>query len=100
MLTVKAILRCFELVSGLRINFYNHQVGSVGISQLDTVIYYKCLNCLQMKIPFKYLGMMVAGNPRRSVFWNPVVDKIRSRLSRWKDRILSMTGRICLIKSY
>ena len=25
--------------------------------------------------------------------------KIRSRLSRWKGRLLSMTGRICLIKS-
>jgi len=33
------------------------------------------------------------------VFWNPIVDKIHSRLSRWKGRMLSMVGRICLIKS-
>jgi len=52
-----------------------------------------------MKLPFKYLGMIIGGNPRRSVFWNPIVDKIHSRLSRWKGRMLSMVGRICLIKS-
>jgi len=52
-----------------------------------------------MAISFKYLDMTVGGNPRRTVFWNPVVDKIRSRLSQWKGKMLSMTGRICLIKS-
>jgi len=36
--------------------------------------------------------MLVGGNPRRSAFWNSVVDKIRTRLSRWKGRMLSMTG--------
>jgi len=52
-----------------------------------------------MGLPFKYLGMPIGGNPRKKVFWNPVVEKIRSRLSRWKGRLLSMAGRICLIKS-
>ena len=32
------------------------------------------------------------------MFWNPIVDKIRSRLSRWKGRVVSMVERICLIK--
>jgi len=37
-----------------------------------------------MDLPFKYLGMIIGGNPRRCEFWNPIVNKIRSRLSRWK----------------
>jgi len=52
-----------------------------------------------MELPFKYLGMTIGGNLMRAEFWNPVVSKIRYRLSRWKDRLLSVAGRICLIKS-
>ena len=98
-LTVKAILRCFELVSGLRINFHKSAVGVVGISNLDMIFFSKCLNCRQMALPFKYLGVTIGGNPRRVVFWNPIIDKIKSRLSSWKGRMLSVAGRICLIKS-
>jgi len=99
MSVVKAILRLFELVSGLRVNFHKSEVGSMGISQLDKRLYSKCLNCRQMDLPFKYLGMTIGGNPRRIEYWNPIVDKIRSRLATWKGRLLSMTNRICLIKS-
>ena len=54
---------------------------------------------LSYGFPFKYLGITVGGNPRRSEFWSPIVDKIKSRLSKWKGRLLSMAGRVCLIKS-
>jgi len=98
-LVIKAIMRSFELVSGLRVNFHKSTVGVVGISELDLLVYSKCLNSRQMDLPFKYLGMSIRGNPRKCEFWNPVVKRISSRLSRWKGRLLSMAGRICLIKS-
>jgi len=97
-LVVKAILRSFELVSGLRVNFHKSAVGAVGISQLDKCVYSKCLNCRQMELPFKYLDITIGGNPRRIALWDPIVDKIKSRLSRWKGRLLSLTGRMCLVK--
>jgi len=98
MLVVKAILRLFELVSRLRVNFHKSEVGLVGITQLDKFLS-KCLNCRQMELPFKYQGMVIGGNPKRVEFWNPIVDKIRSRLAAWKGRLLSMAGQLCLIKS-
>jgi len=79
MLVVKAILRSFEFVYGLKVNFHKSEVGLVGISQLDKFLFSKCLNCRQMDLPFKYLGMIIGGNPKRFEFWNPIVDKIRSR---------------------
>jgi len=85
-LVVKAILRSFEVVSGLRVNFHKSVVGSVGISQFDVLVFAKCLNCRQMELPFKYLGTLIGGNPRRIEFWNPVVDKIKTRLSRWRGK--------------
>jgi len=98
-LAVKAMMKSFELVSGLRVNFHKSVIGAVGISQLDKLVYSKCLNCWQMELPFKYLGIIIGVNPRRITFWNSIVDKIKSRLSSWKGRLLSMAGRICLIKS-
>ena len=44
-LVVKAILRSFELVLGLRVNFNKREVGSVGVTQLDNLVFSKCLNC-------------------------------------------------------
>jgi len=44
-LTVKAILRCFELVSGLTVNFHKSKIGAMGIAPLYIVVYSKCLNC-------------------------------------------------------
>ena len=98
-LAVKAILRSFELVLRLRVNVHKSVVRAVGIPQLDKCVYSKCLNCRQMDLPFKYLGITIGGNPRRIAFWDPIVDKIKSRLSRWKGRLLYLAGRMCLIKS-
>jgi len=98
-LVIKAILRSFEFVSNLRVYFHTSTIGTVSISELDRSVYSNYLNCRQMKLPFKYLGMIFEGNPRRCEFWNPIVNKIRFRLSRWKGRLLSMVGQICLIKS-
>jgi len=52
-----------------------------------------------MGTPFKYLGIEVGGNPRKEKFWEPILNKLKSRLSVWKGRFLSMAGRICLVKS-
>jgi len=58
-LVIKAILRSFELVSGLRFNFYKSTVGVVGISKSDKLVYSNCLNSRQMDLPFKYIGMSI-----------------------------------------
>jgi len=49
-------------------HFHKSVVGLVGISQLDILVFSKCLNCRQMEVPFKYLGMVIGGNPRRTEF--------------------------------
>ena len=57
------------------------------------------LNYKHMKIPFVYLGMPIGGNPRLKQFWQPMIEKVNNRLSRWKGKLLSMVGRVYLIKS-
>nr|GEV93988.1 RNA-directed DNA polymerase, eukaryota [Tanacetum cinerariifolium] len=48
------------------------------------------LGCLILKTPFIYLGTKVGGNMSRKQSWKEVVDKVLSRLSRWKMDLLSI----------
>jgi len=48
----------------------------------------------------KYSGITIGEYHRIVAFWKPVIEKkIKSRLSRWKGRLLPMNGRVCLLKS-
>jgi len=64
-LTLKAILRGFELASGLKINFHKSKLTGINVHRSNLVCYTKTLNCAQMGTPFKYLGLEVGGNPRK-----------------------------------
>jgi len=97
--TMKAILRGFELASGLKINFHKSKQTGINDDRNTLVCYTKILNCGQMGVLFKYLGLEVGGNPRKKKFREFVLSKLKARLSVWKRRFLSMAERICLIKS-
>jgi len=99
MFNIKAILQCFELSSGLRVNFGKSRIGGTGLDQGMLQRFASILNCETMVVPFIYLGMPVRGCHKRGDFWNGVIEKVHIRLSRWKGRCLTMAGRVCLIKS-
>jgi len=79
-LAIKAILRCFELVSGQKVNFHKSTTSTIGLCEVDSLVFTKCLNSGRMCFPYKYLGMIIGGNPKRMIFWKPIIEKIRSRL--------------------
>ncbi|GMP55747.1 hypothetical protein CsSME_00020477 [Camellia sinensis var. sinensis] len=44
-------------------------------------------------------GLPLGANPRRKKAWQPMVDKVKSRLAMWKIKLLSFAGRLTLVKS-
>jgi len=96
---IKAMLRCFELSSSLRVNFHKSKIGAIGVDKYEVKTYSDILHCSIMEIPFTYLSLPIGGNQSRCSFWEPVLAKIRKKLSVWKGRNLSFAGRVCLIKS-
>jgi len=56
------------------------------------------LSCKIGKVSFLYLGLLIGGNPQRLLFWEPIVNRIKSRLSGWQSRFLSFGGRLILLK--
>ncbi|KAI3775666.1 hypothetical protein L1987_45415 [Smallanthus sonchifolius] len=96
---LKRILRIFHLCSGLRINLHKSSLFGLGKNMEDVVIQASDMGCRSGETPFKYLGILVGANMSRISSWEPVVEVFKKRLSRWKANILSMGGRVILIKS-
>jgi hypothetical protein len=97
--TLKAILRGFELASGLKVNFWKSCL--IGVNVQNAFMENACdfLNCKRGSVPFSYLGLPVGANPRRASTWDPVVERLRKRLRSWGNRYVSLGGRIVLINS-
>ncbi|GKA00908.1 RNA-directed DNA polymerase, eukaryota, reverse transcriptase zinc-binding domain protein [Tanacetum coccineum] len=93
------MLRCFYLVSGLKINVNKSKLLGVGVSDVDVVDMAKVLGCGVSKLPMMYLGVPVGGNMGRCENWNRIIQKFTSKLSQWKARFLSVGGRLTLLKS-
>nr|GEX17677.1 RNA-directed DNA polymerase, eukaryota, reverse transcriptase zinc-binding domain protein [Tanacetum cinerariifolium] len=70
---------------GVPTDVVNHGAASIG--------------CTVMNTPFKYLGVTVGDNMSRHLAWSVVIQKIRSRLSSWKAKTLSIGGRLTLLKA-
>ncbi|GJW06526.1 RNA-directed DNA polymerase, eukaryota [Tanacetum coccineum] len=92
------ILKCFSLLSGLSINLNKSQLLGVGVSDNRVFEAALTLGCSVMKYPFKYLGVRVGDNMSLVNAWDDTVTKLRKRLSRWKLKMLSIGGRLTLLK--
>lgn len=57
------------------------------------------LGCSNKARPSDYLGFPLGGSSRSKAFWDPVLDRCRKRLSRWKAHYFSFGSRITLIKA-
>ncbi|GKD16732.1 RNA-directed DNA polymerase, eukaryota, reverse transcriptase zinc-binding domain protein, partial [Tanacetum coccineum] len=97
--TLVRVLDCFFRASGLRINMCKSKILGINVEASKVQDAANKLGCLILKTPFIYLGTRVGGNMCRKEAWNEVVDKMLSRLSRWKMKTLSIGGRLTLIKS-
>lgn len=50
-------------------------------------------------LPFMYLGVPLFRGKPRKVFLQPIADKIKAKLATWKGLLLSIMGRVQLVKS-
>ncbi|XP_028101439.1 uncharacterized protein LOC114300778 [Camellia sinensis] len=86
-LSLKRILRCFEVASGLKINYHKSLVYGVGISGTALAEFAYLLNSKTQSLPLKYLGLPLGAIPKRKRMWKPVVDKFNMRLAGWKNEV-------------
>jgi hypothetical protein len=97
--TLKAILRGFELVSGLKVNFSKSRIMGVNVSYDFLRLAFIFLNCRTSTIPFTYLGLPVGASHRRASTWEPLINSLRKRLGGWGNKYVSLGGRVVLLNS-
>ncbi|XP_071699026.1 uncharacterized protein [Rutidosis leptorrhynchoides] len=93
------LLKCFELSSGLKVNYLKSTLYGVGIKEAEINNMASLFGCKSGSFPFTYLGLPVGGKMNKLESWNPVFDKFSKRLSDWKARTVSYGGRLTLVKS-
>lgn len=86
-------------VSSLKINFHKSNLFGINVDDGFLMAASHFLHCSIGVLPFKFLGLPIGANPRRSGTWKPVIDKMCSRLSSWKGKQLSLGGRVVMINS-
>ncbi|GJZ04462.1 RNA-directed DNA polymerase, eukaryota [Tanacetum coccineum] len=97
--TLVHVLECFFRASGLRINMSKSKIMGVNVGDDKIKVAASKLGCLILNTPFTYLGTKVGGNMSRVQAWTEIIDKVKSRLSNWKLKSLSIGGRLTLLKS-
>ena len=97
--TLKALLRGFEMVSGLKVNFHKSCLIGVNVDEVFMDMVCSFLNCRKGVVPFMYLGLPVGAIPRKVETWEPFVEQLRRRLFSRGNRYISLGGRIVLLNS-
>lgn len=67
LLGYEAILRCFELVSGLRINLGKSTIIEINLAENLLKDLAEGMGCGIGTVPFTYLRLPVGGNPRHNI---------------------------------
>lgn len=87
---LKIILRCFQLVLNLNVNWSKSSL--VGVSCLEEAVRLLAgyVHFKIRKLPFAYLGFLVGTRAKSTVVWNPMIERVEKRLSTWQRRYLSL----------
>jgi hypothetical protein len=95
---LKALVDSYASQSGQVINTAKSTIFSGSITQGRINLIVNILNFQIGSLPFNYLGIpLFKGKPK--VSWlQPIADKIHAKLSAWKASLLSMAGRVQLVK--
>jgi hypothetical protein len=95
---VGALLVCFEVAAGLKVNMSKSALIPVG-SQGEVGQLAEVLGCGIGDLPLKYLGLPLGASFKLKEMWADLEDMMARRLAPWKRLYLSKGARVTLIKS-
>ena len=98
-LNVKKVFRCFQVMSGLNINLLKSCIFGINIEHHLLREWADKICCNVNFLPSTNLGLPFGAKANYVKMWEPVVEKFERRLAGWKSNLLSMGGRVTMIKS-
>jgi hypothetical protein len=99
---IRHLMRIFEdydAVSGQVINKQKSKFYTGAISNARYVVISNLLGFSPGSVPFTYLGCPIFTGRPKVIHFQSIADKIKLKLSSWKGSLLSIMGRVQLVKS-
>jgi hypothetical protein len=94
---LKFILLCFELLSGMKINFHRSEVIVMGVAPEEEARFARLLNCKRGCFTFTYLGFTMSDHKLSISDNEPLVVVVGKRAAPWQGRFMSLAARLTLI---
>lgn len=99
LLNIKKAVIMFQLASGLQVNFHKSSIMGININPQWLQNVSQTLLCKSGTLPFTYLGLPIGGNTARINAWDPIIERMSRKLETWKGSLLSIGGRLTLLKA-
>ncbi|KAL8521701.1 hypothetical protein ACS0TY_012005 [Phlomoides rotata] len=93
------ILRNFELISGLKVNFHKCSITGLNVEAEAISHYAKKLGCGVAELPINYLGMKVGVNHKSISAWSNLIQKIKKKDCHLGQQVYSIRGRATLVQT-
>ena len=97
--TLKALLRGFEFVSSLKVNFHKSCLMGINVSTEFLGMASTFLNCSVGSFSFMYLGLPMGARAKSMSTWEPMLERIKAKLNSWGNKYISLGGQIVLLNS-
>lgn len=78
-MSIKRILKNFELLSGLKVNFQKCNLMGINIDRDCLEASASYLGCTVGEIPFSFLGVKVGISNRKAAEWSDLIQKMRNK---------------------
>jgi hypothetical protein len=95
---VRRILDLFGGASGLRVNFGKSSMVPIQCSEEAVDSITGILPCPVVNMPCNYLGLPLSVRKLQRTDLEPVLDKLASKLSLWKARLMTREGRALYVQ--
>lgn len=86
----RLLIRCFNLASGLKVNFHKSTLFGVSTTVRELEVVSGLLHCKKGNALFIHLGVPICENMNKIKSCGPVVDKYKSKLSKWNANNLTI----------
>lgn len=91
------MLREFDLVFGLSVNFNKRRIIEFNVNQFFSRGASNFLDRAISSILLTFLGISIGCNLRKRTLYDPFLYTLMSRLVSWKRKFVSLGGRVILL---